>query len=118
MRTMRNPVKHHFQYARSFALVMAVAVCSALAAQGQAAARFMGSITAISGTTLTVKTDAGDQRQVDVPGEASLKRIEPGQKDLSTAATMTFTDLAVGDRVLVNLDPNATGATPQASLVV
>src|ERR1700676_1502390 len=97
---------------------MTIAIGSALAANGQAAARFMGSITAISGTTLTVKTDAGDQRQVDVPAEASLKRIEPGQKDLSTAATIAFTDLAVGDRVLVKLDPNATGATPQASLVV
>jgi hypothetical protein len=115
---MRNPVKHHFLYARTVALATAIAACSALAAQGQAAARFMGSITAISGTTLTVKTDAGDQRQVDVPAEASLKRIEPGQKDLSTAATMAFTDLAVGDRVLVKLDPNATGTTPQASLVV
>jgi hypothetical protein len=115
---MRTTVKHHFLNARNVALAMAVAACSTLAAQGQAAARFMGSITAISGTTLTVKTDAGDQRQVDVPAEASLKRIEPGQKDLSTAATMAFTDLAVGDRVLVKLDPNATGSTPQASLVV
>jgi hypothetical protein len=115
---MRNTVEHHFLRARTFALAMAVAVYSVLAAQGQAAARFMGSITAISGTTLTVKTDAGDQRQVDVSAEASLKRVEPGQKDLSSAATMAFTDLAVGDRVLVKLDPSATGATPKASLVV
>jgi hypothetical protein len=78
----------------------------------------MGSITGISGNTLTVKTDAGDQKQVEVPAEASLKRIEPGQKDLSTAATMALSDLAVGDRVLVKLDPNATGAVAQASLVV
>jgi hypothetical protein len=102
----------------SLVLLLAAWACAAPKIQGQAAARFMGSITAISGTTLTVKTDAGDQRQVDVPAEASLKRIEPGQKDLSTAATMAFTDLAIGDRVLVKLDPNATGATPQATLVV
>lgn len=91
-------------------------MCCVLGAQGQTAARFMGSITGISGNTLTVKTDAGDQKTVEVPAEASLKRIEPGQKDLNSAATMVFSDLAVGDRVLVKLDPNA--ATPQASLVV
>jgi hypothetical protein len=111
-------VKHHFLFTRTCAMTMAIAVSSALAVQGQTAARFMGSVTAIGGNTLTVKTDAGDQRQVQVPSEASLKRIEPGQKDLNAAAAMVFTDLAVGDRVLVKLDPNATGATPQAALVV
>ena len=111
-------MKLQFANARLDALAAVVLVCATLAAQGQAAARFMGSITAISGNTLTVKTDAGDQRQVEVPADATLKRIEPGQKDLNSAATMALTDLAVGDRVLVKLDPNATGATPQASLVV
>ena len=111
-------MKHHFLFTRTCALATAIAVSSALATQGQTAARFMGSVTAISGNTLTVKTDAGDQKQVEVPAEASLKRIEPGQKDLNSAAAIVFTDLAVGDRVLVKLDPNATGATPQASLVV
>lgn len=118
MRKMTRSVKVQSATARACALAMAVFVCAALAAQGQAAARFMGSVTAISGNTLTVKTDAGDQRQVEVPAEATLKRIEPGQKDLNSAATMALSDLAVGDRVLVKLDPNATGATPQASLVV
>ena len=97
---------------------MAIAICAVLTAHGQAAARFMGSVTAISGSTLTVKTDAGEQRQVEVPAEAALKRIEPGQKDLSTAPTMAFSDLAIGDRVLIKLDPEATGATPKAALVV
>lgn len=113
-------MKHSLRFAQISAL--AVFVCCALAATGQAAgqaaARFMGSITAISGNTLTVKTDAGDQKQVEVPAEASLKRIEPGQKDLNAAASMVLSDLAIGDRVLVKLDPNATGAVPQASLVV
>ena len=84
----------------------------------QAAARFVGSVTAINGATLTVKTDAGDQRQVEVPSEASIKRIAPGEKDLSKAATIAFTDLAIGDRVLVKIDPNATGATPQAAQII
>ena len=83
-----------------------------------AATRFVGSVTAISGTTLTVKTDAGEVHQVGVPASASLKRIAPGQKDLSTAATIQFSDLATGDRVLVRLDPNATGDTPEAVQII
>lgn len=84
----------------------------------QAPARFIGSITAISGNTLTVKPDTGDSRQVEVPGAASLKRIAPGQKDLSTAANLTFADLAVGDRVLVRLNPNAASAQAAQIIVI
>ena len=99
-------------------LIYAALFAAASLANAQASSRFLGSITAINGTTLTVKTDAGDQRQVEVPGEASIKRIEPGEKDLSKAATITFADLAVGDRVLVRLDPNSTGATQQALQII
>jgi len=53
-----------------------------------------------------------------VPAEASVKRIAPGQKDLSTAPTIAFSELAVGDRVLVKLDPNATGTTAQAAQII
>jgi hypothetical protein len=78
----------------------------------------VGTITAISGDTLTVKPDNGDVRQVQVPSTAVLKRVEPGQKDLSAAETIQLTDLETGDRVLVRLDPNATGDTPQAAQIV
>jgi hypothetical protein len=84
----------------------------------QAPSRFVGSITAIDNRTLTVKTDAGDPHQVEVPASATLKRIAPGQRDLSTAATLQFGDLATGDRVLVKLDPDATGPTAQATDVI
>jgi hypothetical protein len=94
------------------ALVLSLAL--SLGAQAPTAARLVGSITAISGNTLTVKTDAGEEHQVSVPDGAVLKRVEPGQKDLSSAATITLGDLAVGDRVLVRLDANST-STPQAA---
>src|SRR5579863_7473087 len=64
-------------------IAVAVLTMFVEAAFAQAPSRFVGTVTSISGTTLTVKSDAGDSRQVDVPGHASLKRIEPGQKDLS-----------------------------------
>jgi hypothetical protein len=83
-----------------------------------AATRFLGTISAISGNTITVKPAQGDARQVEVPSSAQLERIEPGQTSLSAAVAMQFSELAVGDRVLVNVDPNATGTTPQALRVV
>src|ERR1700677_3000646 len=77
-------------------------------------ARYLGTVTAINGDTLSVKTDAGQVNTVEVPSTAQLKRIAPGQTDLSKAEALDFGSIAVGDRVLVNLDPNATGGTPQA----
>ena len=102
--------------ARLFFLIAVAAACAELNAQ--APSRFVGTVTAINGNTITVKTDAGDSKQVEVPATAVLKRLAPGQKDLSAAETIQLTDLATGDRVLVKLDPNATGATPQALQLV
>ncbi len=80
--------------------------------------RYLGTVTAISGDTLTVKTDAGQVNTVEVPSTAQLKRIAPGQTDLSKAEALDFASIATGDRVLVTLDPNATGGTPQALRVI
>jgi Domain of unknown function (DUF5666) len=86
--------------------------------QPAATTKFLGAVTSINGDTLTVKTAQGDSRQVQVPASAVLKRVEPGQTNLNAAADMQYSDLAVGDRVLVNLDPNSTGAVPAALRVV
>jgi hypothetical protein len=84
--------------------------------------RYLGTVTAISGDTLTVKTDQGQVNQVEVPSTAQLKRIAPGQTDLSKAENIDFASIATGDRVLVTLDPNATGgasgSTPQALRII
>ena len=102
-----------------FTLGLAVALMlAAPLAHAQAAGRLLGSITAINGDMLTIKPAQGDAQQVQVPSTAQLKRIEPGQTNLSTAVAMEFNELAVGDRVLVNLDPASTGSTPQALRVV
>jgi hypothetical protein len=99
------------------ALLIAIAVSATLLG-AQAPQRFVGSITAISGTTLTVKTDAGQEYQVVVPGTAAIRRIAPGEKDLSVAATIQFSDLAVGDRALVRVDPDAPAGTVQATQII
>jgi hypothetical protein len=92
-------------------------VGASLAIQAQSAGRFVGTITAVSGNTLTVKTDTGEEKQVQVEADAVLKQLAPGQKDLASASTIALSDLAVGDRVLVRLDPAATGGL-QANQVV
>jgi hypothetical protein len=114
---MKSKIMIHARSSLAFATLV-LALVAAPWLNAQAPSRFLGTITGISGTTLTVKTDAGDSRTVDVPATASLKRVEPGQRDLSTAATMQFSDLATGDRVLVRLDPNATGANGQALQII
>ena len=108
---------------RNSASLMAVALLAIAALYvpmtwAQAPARFVGAVTAINGTTLTVKTDAGQTYQVDVPASASIKRIAPGQKDLSTATAVQFSELAVGDRALIKLDPDAPAGTTQALQIV
>jgi hypothetical protein len=93
-------------------------MAGAQAAAVPAPSRFVGTVTAIVGDTLTVKTDGDGERQVEVPPAAALKRIAPGQKDLSTAESIQFSDLAAGDRVLVKLDPDAPGPKGQALQIV
>jgi hypothetical protein len=104
-------------FTKILALTAAVAVCISLPAALQAqASRLVGTVTAINGTTLTVKTDAGEQQQVAVPDTATLKRLAPGEKDINAAPAIQLTDVAVGDRVLVKLDTSA--SSPTATLVV
>lgn len=114
MRTKTLP----FRASAFLPLIVACALVFVPALVAQQAGRFLGTITAINGTSLMVKTDSGETHQFDVPATAILKRIAPGQKDLSTAATIQLTDLATGDRVLVRLDPNAPAGAAQVAQIV
>lgn len=84
----------------------------------QAPMRFVGTVTAINGATLTVKTDAGEARTVEVPESAVLKRVAPGQRDLSAAVDIKLSDIETGDRVLVKAAAEAEGATAQAAQII
>jgi Domain of unknown function (DUF5666) len=84
----------------------------------QAPTRFLGSITAINGNNVTIKTTTGEEHQFEVQSSATIRRIEPGQTSLANAVTMPFSDLAVGDRLLVVLSSNSSGGTPQAAQIV
>jgi hypothetical protein len=104
---------------RSFSITLTAFLLAAPFLFAQApSSRFVGAITVIGGNTVTVKTDSGDVRQFDVPATAEIKRISPGQKDLSAADILKFSDLEAGDRVLVKLDPVSPGPPAQALQIV
>jgi Domain of unknown function (DUF5666) len=110
-------MKIRIAFMRILALTAAIVLCASLPAILQAqASRLVGTVTAINGNTLTVKTDAGEQQQVAVPDSATLKRLGPGEKDLNAAPVIQLADVTVGDRVLIKLDASA--SSPTASLVV
>jgi hypothetical protein len=98
-------------------ILVAAALIAPLAG-GQTPSRFVGTISAIGGDALTIKTDQGQSYQVEVPATAALKRIAPGQRDLSAAQEIQFSGLAVGDRALVRLDPGAPAGTLEALQIV
>src|ERR1039458_6206128 len=115
---MKSEMKKRFPFLMAQAAVGMVLLAGAVVAGAQAPVRFLGTITAISGNTLTVKTDTDGIQQVNVPDTAEIKRIAPGQKDLSAAETILFSSLETGDRVRVKLDPDATSGTEEALQII
>jgi co-chaperonin GroES (HSP10) len=88
------------------AVVLSASGAAVLMAQAPAAApataRQIGTVTAVTGNNLTLKTDAGQQVVVSVADGARILQLAPGSTDLKTAQTITLANISVGDRVLVN----------------
>jgi len=115
---MKREMKKRFTFLMAQAAVCIALLAGAVMTCAQAPKPIQGTITVIGSNTLSVKSDADVVTQIDVPSTAAILRIAPGAKDLSTAAKILFSDLAVGDRVLVTPDPKATGATTQALRII
>lgn len=64
-------------------------------------ARAVGAVKAISGSLITLQTDAGSETIVTIQPTTKLLRMEPGQTDLKTAPAIQLSDVQVGDRLLV-----------------
>jgi hypothetical protein len=79
---------------------------------------FLGTVQTLSGTTITVKNDAGVTMQVTVEDSARLLRVEPGQKTLAGASPFSLTDLQAGDRVMARGAVNADGKSLDATMLV
>jgi hypothetical protein len=94
----------------------ALLACGAWAGAQTAApsSRILGTVTSVNGSTLAVKTDAGETVDVTVPDNAKILKTAPGQKSLAGAATLAVTDLQPGDRVLML----AHGMPPTAAVII
>lgn len=99
-------------------MLSAAAHAQAVTPPAAAATRFVGTITSVGTGLISVKTDAGVERKVTVPDGIKIQRIAPGEKDLSKAATIQFSELTVGDRVLVRIAPEPTSDPVTAILIV
>src|SRR5580704_11777715 len=101
--------------------VMALSAGVVLMAQTPAAApaaRQLGTVTAVAGNSLTLKTDAGQMVTVSVADGARILQLAPGSTDLKSAQTIALKDIAVGDRVLVNGKPGDDASSFAASRVI
>lgn len=96
------------------AIVCAILASVSLACAQQAGSRVIGTVAAISGNAVSVKTDAGTTVSVTVPDTAKILRTAPGQKSLASAAKIAVSDIGAGDRVLMAV----AGDPPSATIVV
>ncbi len=103
--------------------VAALCACSTVLmaqapAAAPAAARQLGTVTAVAGNSLTLKTDAGQVVVVSVADGARILQLAPGSTDLKTAQAIALTDIAAGDRVLVTGKAGDSAAAFAASRVI
>jgi hypothetical protein len=73
------------------------------------AVRIVGTVTAVEGKALTIKSDAGVTTAVNATDTTRVLRAEPGAKSLSDASSAQMSEITVGDRVLVTATPGDGG---------
>lgn len=74
--------------------------------QASSMIRAVGTVKSIAGNAVTFTTDAGTDMTINVGDSTRMLRMAPGQTDLKTASPIQFTDLQVGDRILVRAKPS------------
>jgi Domain of unknown function (DUF5666) len=93
-----------------------------MSAQAQAAAgaaaRKIGAIKAINGTSITLTPDSGPEVGVTVQAGTRIVKIAPGEKNLKNAAPLQLQDLQVGDRILVAGQPSDDAKSIAAATIV
>jgi len=68
-----------------------------------------GTVLAVSNDVLTVKSDMGGIVQVPVDPATEIQKLPVGSTDLKGAATATFSDISVGDRILISTNITDSG---------
>ncbi len=101
-----------------FALAGAISVFALAQDAPKPAAKVLGTVKSVSGTTLNLKADSGADVTVAVPDGTRIQRLAPGQTDLKTATPLQFKDIQVGDRMLVRVQSGASADSLVASSIV
>src|SRR3954453_10216995 len=102
----------------AFLCLLILGVVASALAQDAPAKSNVGSVKAIQGNTISLKTDAGADLTVNVADGARLLRTAPGQTDLKTASPIQLTDIQSGDRILARGKVSEDGKMVAANLVV
>jgi hypothetical protein len=80
-------------------------------AQAPANTSFVGTVAAFkSGTEIEFKPDTGAPVDVKVTPDTLAQKIAPGESSLKNAVGASISDLMIGDRVLVTLEPGTNNA--------
>src|SRR6185369_2946273 len=80
----------------------------------------VGEVKSIDATArqLTIKTDAGSTVTVSLNDKTTYKKLAPGEKSLTNATDVAFTDLGEGDRVMARGTVAADRKSVPASMVI
>lgn len=90
---------------------------SAAYAQSSTASK-IGTVKAVSASSITLTTDAGQQVAITVPTGARIIQLAPGSKDLKSAQPIALDGISVGDRVLVSGKAGEDASSLTASRVI
>jgi hypothetical protein len=107
-----------FRYGFAFAALLLPISPMAVHAQAPAAARQLGTVKAINGSTITLTTSAGADVTVTVVADAPVLQLPPGSTDLKAATPAKLEDVAVGDRVLASGKAGDAAGTLTASRII
>src|SRR5580704_9399181 len=80
--------------------------------------RAVGSVKSITGSTVTLTTDAGSEVSVVIQPTTRLVRMAPGQTDLKGAPAIQLSDVQVGDRMLAGGTASDDGKSVAATSAV
>jgi hypothetical protein len=105
MAARHNRLSRRIAFSLGILFTLAGGSCAILPAQTPAPATAtippkLGTVKTISGTSITLATDAGATVTITVPDGTKVQQLAVGSTDLKTAKPAQFSDIAVGDRVL------------------
>jgi uncharacterized protein (DUF2147 family) len=87
-------------------------------ATAPAAGPKIGTVKTVSGSAITLTTDAGQTVEVTVADGARILQLAPGSKDLKSAQAITLSNISAGDRILVSGKPGDSGSFTASRVIL